>query len=174
MRWRERTSIADNRHTPHRLQTTRNAGQEEIVVYLRMRLRLSLVDWLAVVREFIEPAMSCSELDRLLRRRGVNRLPEPEGTTAQAKSFRAYEPGYAHMDVKCLPQVQDESERRDGSWPSTVPRPGASLLSRARGPWHRPQRALNLNTPIQALKKWQTTHPDLFTKRVVNPPGLGS
>ncbi len=34
-----------------------------------------------------------------------------------------------------------------------------------------PQRALDLNTPIQALKKWQATHPDLFAKRVVNHPG---
>ena len=36
---------------------------------------------------------------------------------------------------------------------------------------HLPQRALDLNTPIQALKKWQATHPDLFAKRVVNHPG---
>lgn len=34
-----------------------------------------------------------------------------------------------------------------------------------------PQRALDLNTPIQALKEWQATHPDLFAKRVVNHPG---
>lgn len=34
-----------------------------------------------------------------------------------------------------------------------------------------PQRALDLNTPIQALKKWQATHPNLFAKRVVNHPG---
>lgn len=36
---------------------------------------------------------------------------------------------------------------------------------------HLPQRALDLHTPIQALKKWQSTHPDLFSKRVVNHPG---
>ena len=36
---------------------------------------------------------------------------------------------------------------------------------------HLPQRALDLNTPIQALKKWQATHPNLFAKRVVNHPG---
>ncbi len=33
-----------------------------------------------------------------------------------------------------------------------------------------PQRALDMNTPIQALKKWRATHPDLFAKRVVNHP----
>lgn len=36
---------------------------------------------------------------------------------------------------------------------------------------HLPQRAPDLNMPIQALKNWQATHADLFTKRVVNPPG---
>lgn len=50
-------------------------------------LRLSLDDLLAVVREFIEPAMSRSALDRLLRRRGVNRLPEPEVEKTQVKSL---------------------------------------------------------------------------------------
>jgi hypothetical protein len=62
--------------------------QEEIVVYLRTHLRLSLDDLLAVVREFIEPTMSRSGLDRLLRRRGVNRLPEPEVAPTQSSRSR--------------------------------------------------------------------------------------
>lgn len=65
-----------------------------------------------MVREFIEPAMSRSALDRLLRRRGINRLPEPEVEKTQVKSFKAYEPGYVHMDVKYLPQMEDEADRR--------------------------------------------------------------
>ncbi len=36
---------------------------------------------------------------------------------------------------------------------------------------HLSQRALDLSTPIQALKKWQPTHPDIFTKRALNNPG---
>ena len=39
---------------------------------------------------------------------------------------------------------------------------------------HLPQKALELSTPIQALKKWQASHPDLFSKRVVNHPGPDS
>lgn len=68
-KWRGRTTVHDARHTAHRLQTTLNAGQEELVIYLRSHLLLPLDDLLAVVREFIEPAMSRSALDRLLRRR---------------------------------------------------------------------------------------------------------
>jgi transposase InsO family protein len=35
-----------------------------------------------------------------------------------------------------------------------------------------PQRALNHQTPIQALKTWKADKPDLFKKRVMNLPGL--
>lgn len=277
-KWRRRSSVHDGSHTPHRLQTTLNAGQEEIVVYLRTHLRLSLDDLLAVVREFIEPAMSRSALDRLLRRRGVNRLPEPEVAPNPVKAFKAYEPGYVHMDVKYLPQMQDERERsyvfvaidratrwvfiaikshktaaaarsflnalhkaapfkirtlltdngreftdrafgrreRDASGQHEFDGLCAALgiehrLTRPKHPqtngmverfngrlsqvlkshrfdsahdlqttlhrfvWlyneHLPQRALELATPTQALKKWQASHPDLFSKRVVNHPG---
>jgi transposase InsO family protein len=34
-----------------------------------------------------------------------------------------------------------------------------------------PQRALDLAASVQALKKWQASHPDLFSKRVMNHPG---
>ena len=113
-KWRQRHGVQDASHTPHRLQTTLNAGQEELVVYLRSQLRLPLDDLLAVIHEFIEPAMSRSALARLLRRRGVSSLPEPEldAPAHQTKPFKAYEPGYVHLDVKYLPQMQDESERR--------------------------------------------------------------
>ena len=99
-KWRARESVHDASHTAHRLQTTLNAGQEELVVYLRTQLLLPLDDLLAVVHEFIEPAMSRSALDRLLRRRGHSRLPVPAKTPSTVKSFKAYEPGYVHIDLK--------------------------------------------------------------------------
>lgn len=46
------------------MQTTLNAAQEELVIYLRTQLLL-LDDLLAVVREFIEPAMSHSALVKI-------------------------------------------------------------------------------------------------------------
>ncbi|MCK7499001.1 MAG: IS481 family transposase [Comamonadaceae bacterium] len=110
-KWRSREDVQDASHTPHRLQTTLNAAQEELVVYLRTRLRLPLDDLLAVIREFIEPSMSRSALDRLLRRRGHNRLPEPEKPARSHEPFKAYEPGYVHVDVKYLPQMADEKAR---------------------------------------------------------------
>ncbi|MDD5391315.1 MAG: integrase core domain-containing protein, partial [Gallionellaceae bacterium] len=37
---------------------------------------------------------------------------------------------------------------------------------------HIPQRALNHQTPIQALKKWYDENPKLFVKRVYKQTGL--
>ena len=37
---------------------------------------------------------------------------------------------------------------------------------------HIPQRALNHQTPIQALQKWRAEKPDLFVKRVYKQAGL--
>jgi hypothetical protein len=34
-----------------------------------------------------------------------------------------------------------------------------------------PQKALNHESPIQALKRWQAKQPELFVKRVTNRPG---
>ncbi|MFM6585747.1 MAG: integrase core domain-containing protein, partial [Dolichospermum sp.] len=36
---------------------------------------------------------------------------------------------------------------------------------------HLPQKALNHQTPLTALKQWQESHPHLFKKKVVNHPG---
>ena len=54
--------------------------------------------------------MCRSALEQLLRRRGHSRLPlPPEG---KHNSFKTYEPGYVHVEVKYLPQMQDEDKRR--------------------------------------------------------------
>ena len=37
-----------------------------------------------------------------------------------------------------------------------------------------PQRALDRQSPIQALQKWRSDKPELFKRRVANPPGLDS
>ena len=112
-KWRRRDSVEDLSHTPHRLQKTLNDGQEALVVYLRTEFRLSLDDLLAVIHEFIEPSMSRSALDRMLRLHGVSRRPSPASEpTTPPKRFKAYEPGYVHIDVKYLPQMQDEDQRR--------------------------------------------------------------
>jgi transposase InsO family protein len=113
-KWKHRDSVHDLSHTPHRLQTTLTPAQEAVAVALRTTLLVSLDDLLAVVREFLNPNASRSGLDRCLRRHGVGNLRDLKAKTAKPKhsAFRAYEPGYIHIDVKYLPQMADENHRR--------------------------------------------------------------
>jgi hypothetical protein len=113
-KWRKRDSVLDRSHTPHRLQTTLTPAQEVIAVELRRLLLLPLDDLLAVVREFLNPKVSRSGLDRCLRRHGVGNLRDlkPKAPKPAHKPFKAYVPGYLHIDVKYLPQMADEERRR--------------------------------------------------------------
>ena len=113
-KWRHRDTVHDRSPTPHRLQTTLTPAQEAVAVVLRKTLLVSLDDLLAVVREFLNPEVSRSGLDRCLRRHGVGNLRDllAQSPRPKHKAFKAYEPGYLHVDVKYLPQMADESSRR--------------------------------------------------------------
>ena len=113
-KWKKRTSVADRSHTAHHLQTQLTSAQETVVVHLRRTLLLPLDDLLAVTKEFICPSVSRSGLDRCLRRHGVGNLNalKPKTPSEPHRVFKLYEPGYLHMDVKYLPQMQNEARRR--------------------------------------------------------------
>ena len=83
-KWRHRTAVHEASHTAHRLQATFNAAQEELVIYLRTQLLLRL---------------------------GNSRFPRPPKPDGERKPFKAYEPGYVHVDVKYLPLMHDEDKR---------------------------------------------------------------
>ncbi len=86
----------DRSHTPHRLQTTLTAAQEVVAVALRRALLVLIDDLLAVVREFLNPGVSRSGLDRCLRRHGVGDLRDLQAASPRPKhkTFKACEPGY--------------------------------------------------------------------------------
>ena len=98
-RGRGRTSFEDRPHTAHQLATTLTPAQEAVAVELR---RLPPDDLLAVTREFLNPDVSHSGLDRCLRRHGVSNLKDlrPRTPTEPHKAFKTYAPGFLHVDVK--------------------------------------------------------------------------
>ena len=83
---------------------------------LRPTLLLPLDDLLAVTREFINPDVSRSGLDRCLRRHEVSDLkslqPKIEGEITPLKTFKDDAPGFLLVDSKYLPQMPDETHRR--------------------------------------------------------------
>jgi transposase InsO family protein len=120
-KWKRRETPQDLSHRPHKLSTTLTPAQEAIAVELRRLILLPLDDLLVVVREFINPAVSRSGLDRCLRRHGANNLRELQAQAradagqagaSSIKTFKDYEPGFLHMDIKYLPQMPDETARR--------------------------------------------------------------
>lgn len=112
-KWKKRTSVHDASYTP-RLQTTLTPAQECVVVELRRTLLLPLDDLLVLTQEFICPKAIRSGLDRCLRRHGVGNINELKFTQLApvSKTFKAYEPGCLHINLKCLPQMQDASSQR--------------------------------------------------------------
>ena len=86
-KWRKRDSVHDRSHTPHRLQTTLTPAQEAVAVELRKTLLVSLDDLLAVVREFLNPNVSRSGLDRCLRRHGVGSLRDLKAKDEKTPGF---------------------------------------------------------------------------------------
>ena len=115
-KWQNRDSAEDGSHRPHTLHTTLTEAQEIIAVTLRTTLLLPTDDLLAVLREFVNPAVSRAGLGRCLRRHGVSDLrqlvPDETGKPVTKKSFKDYAPGYLHIDIKYLPQMPDEPARR--------------------------------------------------------------
>jgi IS30 family transposase len=117
-KWRNRKDVEDGSHRPKKLHTTLTEAQEAVVVSVRETLMLSLDDLLVIAREFLNPNLSRSALDRCLRRHGVSSLKamlreqdEAAGQSKPAKTFKDYAPGFVHIDVKYLPQMQDERSR---------------------------------------------------------------
>ncbi len=117
-KWKSRTHTQDLSHQPHQLATTLTAAEERVVVEIRKLTLLSLDDLLVITREFVNAKASRSGLLRCLTRHGVNNLKTMErALNADAgekkkKSFKDYEPGFIHVDIKYLPKMPDEAQRR--------------------------------------------------------------
>ena len=155
-KWQERDSIEDRSHRPHKLNTTLSEVQELIVVELRRTFLLPLDDLLVVTRAFINADVSRSGLGRCLVRHQVN-------------------------DLKALIAAQNpeaESGKRISELVQQTRFASAAELEKTLTAYlkvynhHIPQKALNHQPPIQALKIWQQNKPDIFVKKVYDQVGL--
>lgn len=118
-KWQTRDKQTDKTHRPDHLQTTLTSIQEDIVVMLRQTLFLPLDDLLVITREFINENATRSGLHRTLVRYNVSNLNTMRQALEAAsnektpkKSFKDYDPGFIHIDIKYLPKMPDEDRRR--------------------------------------------------------------
>jgi len=91
-------------------QTVCKSARKTLDAQLRRTLLLPLDDLLAVTREIIRADVSRPGLDRCLRRHAAGNLNalKPQQPAPAHKAFKSCEPGYVRMDVKYLPQMQDQ------------------------------------------------------------------
>lgn len=89
-----------------------------MLIAVREFLRRGLDDLLVVAREFLNPRLSRADLHRMLKHRKAPTLAELARQYAgddgkpRHKSFKDYEPRYVHIDIKHLPQMPDEKQKR--------------------------------------------------------------
>jgi len=117
-------------------------AQEHVVVQLRRTLLLPLDDLLAVTREFLCSKASRSGIDRCLRRHGVGNLNARIADVLKTHHF------HSGQDLE-----------------QTLMR-YVTLYNHQL-----PQSALKSKTPMQAMKEWYASRPDLFHKRPYDRPG---
>ena len=98
-KWKRRSSVADQRTGPKEAHSTVLSVEEEaVVVAFRRHTLLPLDDCLHALQA-TSPHLTRSSLHRCLQRHGISRLPEFDGDKPKRSRFKAYPPGYFHIDI---------------------------------------------------------------------------
>jgi len=99
--WKHRASQEDRSSAPRTSHYALTDGEQELVLFLRVQA-FSLDEVTGTVLPFL-PAANRSNIYRVLRRHGVHRRPTPP--REKRGTFKAYPPGFVHIDCFRLPQL---------------------------------------------------------------------
>src|SRR3954466_9964940 len=107
-KWRKRgpADCQDRSARPHRLPWKASEEERALVCALRRATGFPLDDLTFIVSHFL-PHLNRDAVYRILKAEGLNRLPPAERTRKPHATFKDYEVGFVHMDVKHLPKLQD-------------------------------------------------------------------
>src|SRR5919107_298521 len=115
-KWRKRgpEDCLDHSARPHRLRWKATEEERAVVCALRRATNFALDDLTFVVGHFL-PHLNRDSVWRILRAEGISRRPPP--TPGRPKrgegTFKDYDLGFVHIDVKHLPKLQTaDGERR--------------------------------------------------------------
>src|SRR5919112_5950885 len=109
-KWRKRgaADCQDRSSRPHKLPWKATEEERAIVCALRRATGFPLDDLTFVVSHFL-PHLNRDAVYRILKAEGLNRLPPAQRTRKPHGSFKDYEVGLIHVDVKHLPKLQDRN-----------------------------------------------------------------
>jgi transposase InsO family protein len=110
-KWRKRgpADCQDRSARPHKLPWKASEEERAIVCALRRSTGFPLDDLTFIVTHFL-PHLNRDAVYRILKAEGLNRLPPADRTRKPHGTFKEYEVGFVHLDVKHLPKLRD----RDG------------------------------------------------------------
>lgn len=103
LKWKGRDEQEDHSSRPHTIHYSLTEMEREIIRSARRTTWLPL-DEIEDIALQVNPSASRSAVYRTLRAAGLNKVPQKERD--KAKKFKAYEPGYLHVDVTYLPKIE--------------------------------------------------------------------
>ena len=107
-KWRKRgpDDCQDRSARPHKLPWKASEEERAIVCALRRATGFPLDDLTFVVTHFL-PHLNRDAVYRILKAEGLGRLPLADRARRSHSSFKDYDLGFVHVDVKQLPKPQD-------------------------------------------------------------------
>lgn len=104
--WKHQAHPHDRSCRPHTIHYALPDQEAQMVLWMRRTGQLALDDLLEAAQAVL-PQVRRSSLHRLLVRHDCNRLPRQQPQdSGQPGTFKAYGPGYLHLDCFYLPQLQ--------------------------------------------------------------------
>src|SRR5688572_9871714 len=106
-KWRKRGAqdCQDHSSRPHKLPWKATEEERAIVCALRQATGFPLDDPTFIVTHFL-PHLNRDAVYRILRAEGLGRLPPAGHPRKPVGSFKEYELGFVHVDVKHLPKLR--------------------------------------------------------------------
>jgi transposase InsO family protein len=107
-KWRKRgpDDCQDRSARPHKLPWRASDEERAIVCSLRRSTGFPLDALTFVVCHFL-PHLNRDAVYRILKAEGLNRLPPSQQARKPHGTFKEYEVGFIHVDIKHLPKLQD-------------------------------------------------------------------
>ncbi len=102
-KWRQRDFVSDLSSRPHTIHYALDELHKELIRMVRMLTWMPLDDLVDTIQSVI-PKATRSTVWRTLRSFGINTIPQERKEAA--KKFKAYQPGFLHMDVTYLPRIE--------------------------------------------------------------------
>ena len=115
-KWRKRgaADCQDRSSRPHTLPWKATAEERAIVCALRRATGFPLDDLTFVVTHFL-PHLNRDAVYRILKAEGLGRLPPAHQSKRKSGTFKEYDLGFVHIDIKHLPKLRTadgESRKR--------------------------------------------------------------